>query len=387
MQFDFDVATERDDSAIRTLLANNPMPGLVTVAFEREPRYFAGHGVMGDPCLTLKARDRKTGKLAGILSIASAERSVNGQVESVGYLGQARIDKEFRGYLLPMRSFAYLKRQVDSGWPRVWFCAIVEENPSARMIFAEGLRRTFPQLEPVTEIHTLGILTRAAGAREPGGRKAKRGRHRKGLAGDLVITDGSEVGTDAIIRYLREHAHQREFFPCYRSEHFTNGRLPGLEPRDFVVASRGGAIVGVCAVWDQSGFKQTVVHGYSGWLRAARPLINVLGPIAGMKRLPAPGGCISSASMACTSVTGDDPAIFASLLSAALELAGRKGKDYMLAGFSSRDPLLTVARKHRHILYRSTMYAFSFAGTGTGEPAPEPLFDREKIPYLEIAAL
>lgn len=40
---------------------------------------------------------------------------------------------------------------------------------------------------------------------------------------------------------------------------------------------REGELVGVGAFWDQSGFKQTVVRGYHGWLKQTRPLFNLAG--------------------------------------------------------------------------------------------------------------
>ena len=53
-----------DDASVRYQLANNPVPGDVTVASEREPNYFVGHGAMGDRCTTTKAVDAASGKLA-----------------------------------------------------------------------------------------------------------------------------------------------------------------------------------------------------------------------------------------------------------------------------------------------------------------------------------
>jgi hypothetical protein len=74
--------------------------------------------------------------------------------------------------------------------------------------------------------------------------------------------------------------------------------------------------------------------------------------------------------------------VFEALLDRAVAAAAARGKHYLLAGFSVRDPLLEVAGTRRHILYRSALHAFTFAGSlGAGA------FDRSRVPYLEIAAL
>jgi hypothetical protein len=377
MTFEFGVAGPEDDQSIRRLLADNPMPGVVTVAFEREPDYFLGHGVMGHRCVTAKAVDAATGNLAGIMCCAETERYVAGAVRRVGYIGQIRIDHRYRGYLMPMRAAAFVRNLAGGDWPDLWFSAIVADNPDAQEIFANRSRPSFPQLEPVTEIHTLGIFTRARAFRdaETGGHSDDRG---------IRVVDANDAGITRVVDFLQERGPDREFFPRYEAAHLEGDlRTPGLRKKDIIVAEVNGKIAAVCAVWDQSSFKQTVVHGYRGALRLLRPVVNVCGPVLGMKRLPGVGQAIKSAYLCCLAVRNDDPAVLRRLLTAAVSRAHEMGTDYLLAGFSTRDPLLTTARRFRHLLYRSTMYAFSFGP----DPLPATAYDRGKIPYLEIAAL
>ncbi len=378
MRFDFGIADQNDDRSIRRLLAENPMPGAVSVAFEREPDYFLGHGVMGESCLTVKAEERKSGKLAGIMCLASADRYINGSVRKVGYVGGVRIDSKFQGTMLPLRAMPYIRSMVKEGWPNLWFGAVVDENPTARALFVSRPRTSFPIPTTVSPIHTLGILTRPRFSRPlsdglPGRRKPD----------TLSLISGDEIGWEPIVAFLNEWGSRREFFPCITVEDLAGDyRTPGLEQRDFHVALIDGEITGVCGLWDQSEFKQTVVHDYQGWLARTRPLINTFGPLVGMKKLPRIGGEMSSASLSFIAVRNDDLAVFHRLLTTAVGNAFSRGKDYLIAGFSQRDPLLAVAKKFRHILYRSTMYAFSFDG-----PLGDDSYDRDKVPYLEGAAL
>ena len=377
MKFEFGVAGREDDADIRDLLAQNPMPGSVSVAFEREPDYFLGHGVMGDRCLTLKATDLETGRLAGIISVAAADRYVGGKVRSVGYVGQIRIAREYRGYLMPMRAAAYLRSTVSSDWPDLWFSAIVHGNRSPQRMFVERPRASFPVLEPVSRIHTFGIFTRERYSRA-GLAVAKSASH-----GSTTIRSGGDVGLAAIVSFLQSHGDSREFFPRYELSHFAGGdRTPGFQADDFVVAISDDTVVGVCGVWNQSSFRQTIVHGYSGWPGRIRPVLNLVTPVIRTKRLPDIGQPIKSAYLSFVSVANDDPVVFRLMLRSAIGLALEMGLDYLLAGFSVRDPLVAVARRFRHILYRSTMYSFTFDGI-----LPPDAYDRSKAPYLEIAAL
>jgi hypothetical protein len=385
LKFDLAIAGAEDDGPIRRLLSENPMPGAVTVAFEREPDFFRGQQIMGDRCQTFKAVERASGRLAGIVSVASSKRWINGEVRSVGYVGGVRIAKEFQGKMLPLRAFPFIRERAGQGWPGLWFGAIVHGNPTARALFVDLPRTSFPRPEEVSQIHTLAILTRK---QEQGRRAANHGptveqSYTPRSSGRVGIVRGTQASRESIVSFLNETGRRREFFPVVSRNHFAEeSRPPYPAPGDFLAALIDGEIAGVCAVWDQSDFKQTVVHGYSGWLARAKPLINASGPIAGMKRLPEIGDEISSAYLSFLAVQNDDPVVFRELLKAAVADAYSRGKDYLMTGFSIRDPLLKIAKKCRHILYRSTMYAFSFDG-----PLTEDAFDRRKIPYLEGATL
>src|SRR3712207_9243112 len=96
MEFSIELATPGDDSAIRRLLATNPVPGRVTVTYEREPDYFLGCGTSGRCHQVLIARHLPAGEIVGIGSRAIRPLFVNGEVEEVGYLSQLRVRSEER---------------------------------------------------------------------------------------------------------------------------------------------------------------------------------------------------------------------------------------------------------------------------------------------------
>lgn len=83
MDCTFDLATEADDPALRHLLATNPLPGSVTVTYEREPNYFLGCPVMGHFYQVPVARCRTSGnwpglpfvRFAPVLSMVRSSRS------------------------------------------------------------------------------------------------------------------------------------------------------------------------------------------------------------------------------------------------------------------------------------------------------------------------
>jgi hypothetical protein len=312
MKIEFSVADPDDDAEIRALLAANPMPGRIKVTFEREPDYFLGCGASGTGGFTVKGVDAATGRVAGVVDISWSNRFISGRVTRVGYIGGARVDKQYQGALMPLRVLPFIRSLADDDWPTLWTTAIVDSNPIAEGVFVRRARPSFPRLETVSEFHTLGIHTRPVSRRK----------RRKNDAGSIAIATAETDELKSITDFLRSCGRFKEFYPCYSEDDFLGGkRFPGLEQRDILVARNKEGIAGVCAVWDQSCFKQIVVHGYTGSLTVLRPLINFVGPITGMKRLPAPGKIIPGAALTAVAVKNDDIAVWRLLLDAAVARA------------------------------------------------------------------
>ena len=102
-EFDIRVAAAADEPDIRRLVAATPMPGAITVRFAREPDYFLGTTIMGNPCDVIVGRHLPDGGLAGIACRAERSSFVNGSETRTGYIGQVRISEPFRGRWLLQR--------------------------------------------------------------------------------------------------------------------------------------------------------------------------------------------------------------------------------------------------------------------------------------------
>ncbi|HEX8682368.1 MAG TPA: hypothetical protein VF707_08650, partial [Ardenticatenaceae bacterium] len=197
------------------------------------------------------------------------------------------------------------------------------------------------------------------------------------------VERGSPEQVGEIVAFLREHGRARQFFPAYTEADFADSPLTrGFHAGDFLVARRAGIIVGVVGLWDQSGYKQTVVQAYGGALGMARLLANVGIRLAGAQPLPAPGQPLRFAYASFICMADNDPEIFRVLLRRVYNLAAERGYAFLMVGFAASDPLLEVARRYVHVPYRSTLYV---AGWEDGREFYEQLDQRP--PYVEVASL
>lgn len=368
MDVTFELATPDDDPALRRLLATNPLPGSVTVTYEREPNYFLGCSVMGHFYQVPIARCCASGVLAGVAFRGIRPCFVNGQIEQVGYLGQLRIDRAFRGQGLTARGFHYLRELHADGRVPGYLASLTTTNTRARHLLVEHPQPHFPRFSPLDSLVTLALIVRP---RPPL------------TAADVVIARGAACDLDMIVAFLHQHGRQRQFFPVYTVSDFQDDLTTrGFRVEDFCLARYKGEIVGVIGLWDQSAYKQTVVQAYTGYLRWLRPGYNRVAPLVGVQPLPAPGQALRSVYASFVCIDPRFPAVFAILLRYVLNLAAMRGYGYVLLGMSLNDPLLKIARRYAHIPYTSRLYAVTWDDTGGFYER-----DNHRPVYVDIAAM
>ncbi|MCP4542873.1 MAG: hypothetical protein GY832_37610 [Chloroflexi bacterium] len=369
MEFTFELGQPKDDPSLRKLLAETPMPGRITVAFEREPNYFLGCSIMGPFWQVIVIRHASSGKIVGVLCRAVRSHFFNGIPQDLGYIGQIRIAEKYRGKWLLQRGLSFFRElHTDERTPAYWG-VISDENRIARGILVDRSRRRFPTTREVACIYTMGIILR---------------KPRKSLPFDGQLQRGSDENLPEIVSFLREYGPQRQFFPVYSESDFRDGKIArDFDIHDFIIAKRNEKIVGVLGLWDQGGYKQSVVRAYDSTLQLFRPVYNLGTRLFGVQPLPDLGEHIHSAYASFICVVDDDAQVFAALLRTVYNLAAERRYAYLMLGLTINDPLLPVARKYLHIDYHSRLYLGSWEDehNGLGQELDG------QVPYIEIATL
>jgi hypothetical protein len=386
-EFVFELATPADNPAIRRLLANNPVPGRVTVTYEREPDYFLGCGTMGSFCQVLVARHQPTGEVAAVASRSTRPLFVNGQVEEVGYIGQLRVDERFRGRWVVSAGFRYFHQLHADGRVAGYLTTIIEGNTQAQGILVDRARRHFPVYREVDRLCTLAIILRKPHKLHGAycvvrDLFAPRTTHHA-IRNTFEFIAASPADLPAIIAFLKQHGPAKQFFPVYSEADFSDGSTTlGFRIEDFVVARQKGEIKGVIGLWDQSSYKQTVVQTYNDSLRWLRPIYNAWLQLRRAQPLPPPGQPIHFAYASFICLAENNLDLFGILLQRVYNLAVEQGYAYLMVGLSTRDPLLPVARKYAHIPYYSRLYTVCW-------PGEAQFYEKldQRLAYIEIATL
>jgi hypothetical protein len=346
------------------------MRGAISLAFEREPYFHLASSVEGERSNTVLARERTGGRGIGLGSLATRQAWINGRERSLGYLSQLRISDPYRGrrHLLA-RAYDFMRQQLREGSGAEYHIStIVEDNLAARRYLAAGL----PGLPRYVERDTLCTLAIPLHCWQSSPR----------LPG--VTFRSAETSDLPEISALLQSSYQPlQFAPVWTAEDLADPeRTRGLAPEDFVVGERGTRLVACGAIWDQSPFKQTVVKGYEGHLARWRGVLNAVGPFTSLPHLPAPGGVLSHATLSHMAVDEWAPELALGLVSAANQVARKRGIRTLSLGLCSSNPtLLPVKKNFRHLEYRSLVYSLYW---------PDDTPTEEEINgtcHLEIATL
>jgi len=362
----FAPAWQQDEAELRALLRQQPLPGWVSLSFEREPDFFAAAAIKGERHRVLLAREGEGGPLAGFCSRVSRRVFVDGEPQWLGYLGQFRTAPGWQGgtgaYRLLREGFAEVQRQLRDEDELPWdITSILADNRPARRILTAALPG-LPRYRWVTGYNTLVYRTTE--------RRQRDGR----------IESGDVSGLGAIADCLQRNHGRFQYAPVWDEAALSGA---GLRAEDFLVLREGERVTACVAIWDQRAVKQTVVHGYRKPLGTLRPLINIAAPLLGLPPLPPAGQGLRQAWLSHLACDGDEPEALQLLLHAALPCARRSGVEQLMLGLADAHPLLPAARGvRRHLNYRSDIYRINWPGE-----AVTVLGEAERTVQLELATL
>jgi hypothetical protein len=367
---EFKVATAADDPDLRYLLRANPLPGEITVSLEREPSALAAGAIAGEPHHTIIAHDRADGRPVGMGSRSVYSGFLNGQPSRIGYLSQLRVEGAYRGRIrLLSQGYRLIRSLRERDELRFDLTTIVADNRPALRVLEAGLRDlpAYRELEPFTTL--IVPLWRR--------RRARRSR-------EFRIEQGSVERIQDIAECLERNRPRFQFAPRWTScELMSGARSHGLSPRDFFIATASGRVIGCLALWDQSSFKQIVVHSYGPALRRWKPGVDLLSRITGTPRLPAPGLPIRHVFLSHVAVDDDRADVFRGLFLEACNHARARGHACLIAGFTARHPFLHVLRRACYAWsYLSIIYAVYWNDRNTADDDIDG-----RLPHLEVGLL
>jgi len=362
--FRAELAAPSDDPALRELLRARPMEGPIRVALEREPSFRQAQAIEGDRHYTVVVRDTRSGEIVLMGSRSVREVFVNDEPARLGYLGALRVAPGHRGFKRLAAGYREIESTRREDELPFDLTSVAAGNDAARRIFERGLPG-LPRYRPLCEYRTLLIATRR--------------RHASRNPQVEVATDEdlSEISA-CLARNLRRY----QFAPRWPEAHLRcPQRCRSLHPRDFCVIREQGRIIACAAHWDQRGYKQVVIRGYSPLIARTRPALNLAFALTGRPHLPAVGHQLPLAYISHLAVDGELPELAFALVDELCRRSAGSDLEALAIGFAVNHPLLgCIERRYPTRTYRSRLYRVDWPGV------PELKLE-DRVPHVEVATL
>lgn len=355
---EFALAAESDDEDIRALLRGVPMQGALQIGFGREPSYFACRAPAGNEEHTLVVR--RDGCLLCVGSWSEREVWLQGKRRTIGYLHGLRMAPGTAGSMHVLREgYASLAREIVGSQAIGWFTSVAADNARARRVL-ESRASGLPRYQRIAEYLTRVVPVPSRGPVTSGSGMESRGEissflNRESARHDLALTWGED----------RWRALARS----------------GFTPEDVMVVRREGRIVAAAGVWDQTAWKQVVIHQYPRWVRWLRPVMGLGAACLGWPALPPACGTVPLASVFPFAVSEGCEDVLPELWRGLTGIARMRGIGWLALGLDASDPLWQHMRRIG-VSYRTILYWV--CGMGFSGP---PTDDVERIIRPDCATL
>jgi len=311
-------ATPADNGGLLRLTSLAPMGGQISLRIDRHPDFFRLLNLRGPNKVFVAERD---GELIGSVSSASVPARVNGNLETVRYLGDLKVNPRDRGSRLTgrlvLRMYEYLR---DAGADIV-YCTAADGNEAVMPVF-EG-RLGLPRFERVGIFLVFQIIP---------------SRFRKTRKAGPVR---QEKISPELLRIYNDYFSRYRFGPVFREDSFEGAR-------HLAVRSQGKARAALSLV-DTNDARQNVLIRLPLGLRVALSLLRAV-PVVHLPRLNEPIRMLYIRAFGCEAGYQD---AFHALIQKARNIAFEERYALLAVGLHERDPLIKLFARYPKFTFRS----------------------------------
>jgi hypothetical protein len=179
--------------------------------------------------------------------------------------------------------------------------------------------------------------------------------------------------------FYLQHLDQYRCYPFLDFSQLNSVFYRGISIENIKIIFDHKEILGMCILWDQSSFKQTVIKGYSRRMAAMRKPFNYISRLFKGIQLPKVGHKLDYVNLSYVLIKDLNPDYFQVLLHHTSNECLKMNRKHMVCGLAESDPLLEVFRKKVFLHQTTGTYYHLFA------PHSKP--SREKPYYFDIARI
>lgn len=358
----------RHNRAMLDILRESPIDaGGLSICFDRQPDIFVMAELKYVP--PVWAGFFEGDELAGFALLGNHEAYVNGRVTHVMHLTDCYIRPQSRGrgYLRAALPFFFGEDRCHSS---IGYAVVMKGNRAAEAQLGDKLAEKPWRLrsKKIAELVANNLLLSWRRRRKPA----------------YAVRTARLDDIEEIVDLLRAEHSNRLFGMVTDRDRFAADlkSRPGLSMDNYCVIEKGRHLIGVCAAWDTSAFKQNRVVRYGPWFGTVRAANNFLSYFTGSSALPAPGEPFRDIVIADWAARERSVEVMHALLEHIYNNYYGRGYHSMIFGSCAGDPMLGATRGFAKTQVVSDIALFSL-----GDRWLEPGAIQTSLPFIDIALL
>lgn len=333
-----DYAVREDDKAIRRIIRNTQMESPISIVFDRQPSYFDSLKLEGNDHITIVGKDQG-GIVRGFGTCVFKKAFINGNIETIGYLHNLRLEKAFRdGYSLAL-GYRKFRESVHSKKAFCYITSILKNNKKAQSILTSG-KGGLPSYQPLTDYRTFIIKS-----------GVKRAKNR------VNVKQFDNHHRDRIYDFMMQYGKSHNFFPYLSKRELFDERALHIKTSRIFFIERNNKITAMAGLWDISRVKQLHIASYSPMVNILRPFHNMLSYIRSTPSLPPVNKTLSYSYIFPLMNDDADDNDMMNLIDSLSALSQRNSNKFFITGCIRNSSMESILNTYPHIRMDSSIYA------------------------------
>jgi hypothetical protein len=364
------LATEKDDPAIRELLQQIPLNGMIRIRYLREPSYLGSVGIQGMPQQTLVGLVNN--KIMAVASRNIQRLYIDGEIITAGYISNLRYHPAARHGISLLKGIKEMRNLSASLPADFHYATLIDKDNFTRDILLSKNPR-MPGIIDMGQLNTFSIPIRKTAKNATPCKK-------------FEILRGDEKLMPLILNFLKKEGSRSDFFPDLGGGAYAPGLI---QPDSFFAIFDKGELAGVCSLPDMKNYRQYMMAGYSRSFGMLRVPLNCYYAIRRLQSIPRKGEEIKLAFAGFPVVKDNNPEIFTALLSRVYNFLAGSGDHYLSLALHEKSPLIKSLDRFPKINYISRLCIVDLNNDKyTAERVSAEKWGRKgRIPFIDLPRL
>jgi len=335
--------TQEDNEKMLDLLKLSPIEaGDLSICFDRQPDIFIMANLKYKPAkyIGLFIGDR----LIGFGLVGYHMGMFNDGVQQVYHLSNIFVQKEYRGKGFLLRAHQMFFDEVyEKSIPG--YAVIMNGNSKAERYIGWKSEK-YPRIPKSSFLHAYEVRNIIISIAKKESKE--------------LVRKATEEDISSIVSLLKAEFSDRLFAPDISEESFMKNisDRPEFSISNYYVVERDSQVIGVCAAWDCSSFKQIRILKYNRKFNFIKTIYNLLAPSLKLPRLPQLGQAFKSVFITDVAIRNRDPNVLNTLLKKIYNEYRQKEYNLIVLGSYKNDSLLEATNDFFYQAVESNVYLY-----------------------------